>query len=57
MKTCFNLARCLKVENKIAEASDFVRRAVEGARKILGADHPFTKKCEQLLHELLGKEG
>ena len=35
----------------------FAQRAVEGAQKVLGPEHPDTKKYEQLLRELLAKEG
>ena len=53
----FNLAGCLEAEVKIQEASTFAQRAAEGARKVLGPDHPDTKKYEQLKEELLAKGG
>jgi len=57
LNTCFYLARCLNAEGSHAEASEVARRAADGARKVLGPDHPDTKKYEQLLQELLAKEG
>ena len=57
LRTCFNLAVCLRSEGEIQEASAFAQRAADGARKILGTDHPDTKKYEKLEQELLAKEG
>jgi serine/threonine protein kinase len=57
LTTCFDLAVCLRSEGKIQEASAFAQRAADGARKVLGPEHPDTKKYEQLLQELLAKEG
>jgi Tetratricopeptide repeat len=57
LRTCFNLAVCLRSEGEIQEASAFAQRAVDGARKVLGPAHPDTKKYEQFLHELLAKAG
>jgi hypothetical protein len=52
LETCFNLAQCLRAENKTQEATDLAQRAAQGTRQILGADHPLTKKCEKLVGEL-----
>jgi TolA-binding protein len=57
LSTCFYLARCLRVEGPKQDAADFARRAANGAGKVLGPEHPNTRKYEQLLHELLAKEG
>jgi eukaryotic-like serine/threonine-protein kinase len=57
LTVCFNLAVCLRSEGKIQEASAFAQRAADGARKVLGPDHPDTKKYEQLRQELLAKNG
>jgi hypothetical protein len=40
-----------------SDATDFARHAVDGARKVLGSEHPNTKKYEHLLQELLAKVG
>ena len=42
----------LKRQNKLEEAKEFARRAAEGARKVLGLDHPSTQKYTELLQEL-----
>ena len=55
--TCFNLAGCLRAESKMQEAKAFAQRAAEGALRAFGPEHPDTKKYEQLLQELLAKEG
>ena len=55
--TCFDLAVCLRVENKIQEANAFAQRAADGANKVLGPEHPDTKKYDQLKEELLAKGG
>jgi len=34
------------------EAKKFARRAVEGARKVLGAKHPHMQEYEKLLADL-----
>jgi hypothetical protein len=57
LRTCFDLAICLRSENELQEASGFAQRAADGARKVLGPDHPDTKKYEQLRQELLAKNG
>ena len=55
LRTCFNLAVCLRSEGEIPEASAFAQRAADGERKVLAPDHPDTKKYEQLRQELLAK--
>ena len=57
LRTCFDLARCLRSESKVQEASMLAQRAADGARKVLGPEHPDTKKYEQLSQELLATEG
>jgi tetratricopeptide (TPR) repeat protein len=57
LKTCSNLAVCLRSEGQTQEATAFAQRAADGARKVLGPQHPDTKKYEQLVQELLAKEG
>jgi tetratricopeptide (TPR) repeat protein len=52
LDVAYHLARCLKDENKLAEAKQLAERAVEGARKVLGPNHPSTQKYEKLLAEL-----
>jgi hypothetical protein len=47
----------LRSESQIQEASAFARRAADGARKVLGPDHPDTKKYDQLYQELVAKGG
>jgi tetratricopeptide (TPR) repeat protein len=48
----YNLAICLYTQGKQEEARPFAQRAAEGAREILGADHPYTKDFEQLYQRL-----
>jgi hypothetical protein len=55
LSTCYDLARCLHAEGANTAATDFARRAANGARMVLGADHPDTKKYEKLQQELLTK--
>jgi hypothetical protein len=55
LSTCFCLARCLQSEGQIPEATTFVERAVDGARKVLVPEHPDTKKYEKLQQELVVK--
>lgn len=57
LKTCSNLVVCLRSEGQTQEANSLGQRAADGARKVLGPEHPETKKYEQLLQELLAKEG
>jgi hypothetical protein len=55
LKTCYNLALCLRSEGASEDTVLFAKRAADGAEKVLGPDHPDTKKCEQLRQELLVK--
>jgi hypothetical protein len=48
----YDFAFGLQGQGKLPEAKDFARRAVQGARKVLGAEHPDTKRYEKLLAEL-----
>jgi tetratricopeptide (TPR) repeat protein len=57
LNTCFGLAQCLNAEGAKQEARELAQRAADGARKVLGAENPETKKYEQLLQELQAKEG
>jgi hypothetical protein len=52
LESCYDFACDLEHQGKIQEAKEFARRAAEGARKVLGADHPKTKKYEKLLVDL-----
>lgn len=52
LSTCFYLARCLHAEGSKGEAKELAKRAVDGARKVLGQEHPDAKKYEQFLEEL-----
>ncbi|MBV8215171.1 MAG: hypothetical protein JOZ08_18340 [Verrucomicrobia bacterium] len=56
LRTCFDLARCLRAKSELRGAAPFAQRAADGARKVLGLEHPDTKQYEQLLHELVAKE-
>jgi hypothetical protein len=56
LSTCFGLAGCLNAEGAKKEARELAQRAADGARKVLGPEHPDTKKYEQLLQELVAKE-
>jgi len=57
LEACFYLALCLHAEGSEGEALALAQRASDGARKVLGPEHPDTKKYEQLLQELLAKKG
>jgi len=48
----YNLALCLNRPSRAKEAMEYARRAMDGCRKILGADHPTTKHAENLYKEL-----
>jgi tetratricopeptide (TPR) repeat protein len=52
LESCYDFAFGLEHQDKIQEAEEFAKRAAQGARKVLGPDHPFTKKYEALLHDL-----
>jgi Tetratricopeptide repeat. len=54
LESCYDFASGLKTLNKIQEAKEFAQRAAEGARKVLGPDHPSTRKYEKLLADLEG---
>ena len=51
-ESCYDFAFGLERQNRFEEAKEFARRAAEGARKVLGPDHPSTKKYEKLLQEI-----
>ena len=51
----YDLALCLRDEGKLSEAKKFASRAAEGARKVVGIQHPDTKKYEKLSAELEAK--
>jgi tetratricopeptide (TPR) repeat protein len=52
LESCYNFASGLTHRGKIKEAKEFARRAAEGARKVLGPEHPSARKYEKLLQEL-----
>jgi tetratricopeptide (TPR) repeat protein len=52
LSLCHDYALCLQAHGKLAQAKELARRAAEGERKVLGPDHPNTKKYEKLLAEL-----
>jgi tetratricopeptide (TPR) repeat protein len=54
LELCEGYAECLKGEGKLPQAKELAQRAADGARKVLGPDHPNTKKYEKLLAELEG---
>jgi len=51
-QSCYNLAQCLKAQNKCPEALAFARQALEIWTKKLGADYSFTKDAKKLVAEL-----
>ena len=53
---CYKIADCLSKEGKLEEAREFAQRAMEGRRKILGANDPDTKYAEKLYQELSSKK-
>src|SRR5690242_397582 len=55
LDSCYYFASGLKRQNKLQETKEFARRAAEGARKVLGPNHPSTQKYEKLLAELHAK--
>jgi tetratricopeptide (TPR) repeat protein len=55
LASCYDFASGLRNRGKIQEAKEFARRAAEGARKVLGPDHPSTRKYEKLLADLQAK--
>ncbi len=52
LESCYNFASGLRHRGKIQKAQEFARRAAEGARKILGPDHPSTRKYQKLFQDL-----
>jgi tetratricopeptide (TPR) repeat protein/class 3 adenylate cyclase len=52
LELCEDYAECLKGQGKVPLAKELARRAADGARKVLGPDHPNTKKYEKLVAEL-----
>ena len=55
LESCYDFARGLLRQKKIVEAKEFAHRAADGARKILGPDHPSTLKYEKLLADFQAK--
>jgi hypothetical protein len=56
LESCYDFARGLFKQNKVAEAKTFAQRAVDGARKVLGANHPSTQKYEKLVADVVAKQ-
>jgi tetratricopeptide (TPR) repeat protein len=52
LDTYYNLASSLGLQGKLNEAKDFARKAAEAAPKVVGKDHPYTRKYAALLREL-----
>jgi len=52
LDSCYYFASGLTHRGKIQEAKEFARRAAEGARKVLGPEHPSTGKYEKLWGDL-----
>ena len=52
LASCYDLASGLRHGGKVQEAKEFAQRAAEGARKVLGPDHPSTQKYEKFLADL-----
>jgi tetratricopeptide (TPR) repeat protein len=55
LDSCYYFASGLTHRGKIEEAKEFARRAAESAHKVLGPDHPSTKKYDKLLADLEAK--
>lgn len=55
LESCYDFARGLFKQNKIDEAKTFAERAVNGARKMLGPNHPSTQKYEKLVADVVAK--
>src|SRR5438132_7995699 len=55
LESCYDFGVALQRQGRIKEAKEFATRAAEGARKVLGPDHPATQKYEKLLADL-GRE-
>ena len=43
------MALSLERQMRLAQAKPYAERAVEGARKVLGRDHPRTRQYEEVL--------
>ena len=54
--TLYHLALCLKEQDKMQEAREFARRAVEGARKTLAPTDDLTKEFEKVYEEIAPKK-
>jgi tetratricopeptide (TPR) repeat protein len=52
-----SLARVLRQEGQWSEAESLLRHAVEIGRRVLGPDHSYQKRHEQMLAAVLGDEG
>ena len=52
LETYYDFAVALRHANRLEEAKDFARKAVEGAHQVLRDGHPDTKRYEKLLVEL-----
>ena len=52
LDSCYYFASGLTHRGEIQKAKEFARRAAEGARKVLGPNHPSTRKYEKLLQNL-----
>src|SRR2546423_1685475 len=52
LDSCYYFASGLTHRGRIQEAKEFARRAADGGRKVLGPDHPSTRKYEKLLADL-----
>ena len=55
LDSCYYFASGLTHRDRIQEAKEFARRAADGGRKVLGPDHPSTRKYEKLLADLEAK--
>lgn len=51
--TCYNLARRLVTLKKYRDALEHAQHAYAGQMKILGEEHPDTRKSKNLVEELL----
>jgi tetratricopeptide (TPR) repeat protein len=52
LESCYDFALALEHRDKLQEAKEFARRAAEDARKVLGPNHPSTRKYEKLFQDL-----
>ena len=48
LTSLYNLALCLEKQNKLEDAREFARHAMEGGRTVLGTAHPYTKEYGSL---------